>query len=650
MARNVFLQLRSLDEARALWLEKFHATPLRTEMVPVQKAYGRTLGDSVTAQLSSPAFHGAAMDGIAVEANKTFGASEGRPKSLTIGKDAFWINTGHPLPQHTNAVVMVEQVIPYPLGSHGGEERVMIEKAVFPWQHVRKMGEDIVATEILLPQGTVVGAYELGALAAAGVLQVPVLEKPKIAVIPSGSELVPLEKATKEILASGKFLPEFNSVVLSALIEDCGGKPRVYPIAPDDKDAIASAIKKAISEGAHMVIVNAGSSAGSKDYTAEVIASLGEVWVHGIKIMPGKPTVLGKVEETPVMGIPGYPVSAIIAFEELGQSLLWQWQYQPVPQRQSLEALPFQGIPSRPGMEEFVRVKLGKVGEEYIAIPLPRGAGTVTSLSKADGIVRVPEDLEGVQPNKPFPTRLIRSKKYVDGALLAIGSHDNTLDLLGSLLCVKNPDFSLTSAHVGSMGGLIALKEGRCHLAGSHLLDAQSGVYNIPSLQEHLKDVPVMTVRLVDREQGLIVLPGNPKGITTVEGLYKPDVRFINRQRGSGTRVLLDYLLAEKGLVPRNMTGYDEEEYTHMNVAVAVVSGRADAGLGVRSAANALGLDFIPIGSEEYDLVIPLQYAEDERILALLEVIRSEDFARRVDAMGGYGIEKTGQVIWTSEG
>lgn len=650
MARNVFLTLVQLPEARKLWLEKFRRTPLKTEHVAVQEAYGRTLGDSVAALLSSPAFHGAAMDGIAVKASDTFGASEGSPKILRIGRDAFWINTGHPLPEGTNAVIMIEQVIPGPDSQGETQEQVTIEKAAFPWQHVRKMGEDMVATEILLPQGTVVGAYELGALAAAGVLQVPVIEKPKVGIIPSGSELVALSQATQDMVADGKVLPEFNSVVLSALIKDCGGESVIYPIVGDDKSAIAAAIEKAVADGMHLVVVNAGSSAGSKDYTAEVISSLGEVWVHGIKIMPGKPTVLGKVGETPVMGIPGYPVSAIIAFEELGQPLLAQWQYKKMPQRQVVDALPIQGIPSRPGMEEFVRVKLGRVDDDYIAIPLARGAGTVTSLSKADGIIRVPEDLEGIQANKPFPVRLIRSEQYIDGAILAIGSHDNTLDLLGSLLCRANPDFSLTSAHVGSMGGLIALKEGRCHLAGSHLLDAKSGEYNRSFIKEYLEGIPVMQVRLVDREQGLMVLPGNPKNITAVDHLFKDSVRFINRQRGSGTRVLLDYLLAQKGLSGRSMAGYDDEEYTHMNVAVAVVSGRADAGLGVRSAANALGLDFIPIGSEEYDLVIPLKYAEDKRIKTLLEVIRGDEFIRAVEDMGGYGVEKTGEIIWTFEG
>ena len=650
MARNIFLTLGKLAEVRAQWLDAFKRSPLATEYVPVQEAYGRTLADSVAAELSSPAFHGAAMDGIAVQAVDTFGASEGRPKRLNIGENAFWINTGHPLPPNTNAVIMVEQVIPDMHTKGGAGERVIIEKAAFPWQHVRKMGEDMVATEILLPQGTLVGAYELGALAAAGVLQVPVIEKPKVAISPSGSELVPLEKATQAMVASGQYLPEFNSVVLAALVRDCGGEAKVYPIVPDDKDIIASTIQQAVNDGVHLVAINAGSSAGSKDYTAEVIASLGEVWVHGINIMPGKPTVLGKVDKTPIMGVPGYPVSAIIAFEELGQPLLTQWQHKVMPQPQVIHAEPFQGIPSRPGMEEFVRVKVGKVAEKYIAIPLSRGAGTVTSLSKADGIIRIPEDLEGVLAHQPFPTRLIRSEKYIDGALLAIGSHDNTLDLLGSMLCRVNPAYSLTSAHVGSMGGLIALKEGRCHVAGSHLLDEATGIYNKAFIQEHLQGIPLMQVRLVDREQGLMVMPGNPKRIATIEDLLTNNVRFINRQRGSGTRVLLDYLLAQKGLSARDMVGYDEEEYTHMNVAVAVISGRADAGLGVRSAANALGLDFIPVGNEEYDLLIPLEYAEDERVLALLSVIRSEDFTTAVSAMGGYGVEKTGEIIWTFEG
>ncbi len=655
MERNTYLQLTDLAQAKSLWLDKLGAltlSPLSTQKVPLAEARGRTLSEPACALVSSPAFHGAAMDGIAVAAERTFGASEHLPKELIVGKDAFWINTGHPLPPGTNAVIMVENVFhATPLSPDAPlEMNLFIEKAAFPWQHVRKLGEDMVATEILLPPGTVIGAYELGALAAAGILRPAVFARPQVAVIPSGSELTPVEEATPELLASGRKLPEFNSLILSALVEDAGGQARIWPIVPDDPEKIRTALLEAAQSDADLLVINAGSSAGSHDFTAQIIAELGELWVHGINVMPGKPTALGRIQGKPVIGVPGYPISAIISFEEFGQPLLCLWQGRHMQERPKAAALPFQALPSRPGMEERIRVKLGQVKEKLIAVPLPRGAGTVTSLSRADGIIHVAPEVEGLPAGEETPVTLIRTKSQIAGALLAIGSHDNALDLLDSFLRRANPHFSLTSAHVGSLGGIMALKSGRCHLAGSHLLDAQSGTYNQSVITEQLSGIPVTLVRLADREQGLILPRGNPKNIQRIDDLARPDITFINRQRGSGTRVLLDWEMSLRGIKPGDIAGYANEEYTHMNVAVAVLSGRASTGLGVRAAANALGLDFIPVGIEEYDLIIPVEYWKDERMQALISVVRSQDFQKAMYAMGGYGVEKTGQVIWTFAG
>ena len=266
------------------------------------------------------------------------------------------------------------------------------------------------------------------------------------------------------------------------------------------------------------------------------------------------------------------------------------------------------------------------------------------------GIIAIPPDSEGLPAASPVPVTFIRSREQIEGALLAIGSHDNTLDLLDSFLRKNHPRFSLTSAHVGSLGGIMALKNGHCHLAGSHLLNPSDGVYNKAAIAEHLRGMPVMLMRLVDREQGLILPPGNPQGIASISDLARPGVVFINRQRGSGTRVLLDYEMSRRGIAPDAIAGYEDEEYTHMNVAAAVLSGRASAGLGVRAAANALGLDFVPVGVEEYDLVIPARYAKDDRMQALFDVVRSTDFKKAVFAMGGYGVEKTGETIWEFAG
>ena len=646
MKRKVYLKLVTLDEARAILFENCGAKALAAENVPLAETHGRILAEPASAVVSSPAFHGAAMDGIAVQAEETFGASERNPKQLRIGKNAFWINTGYPLPEGCNAVIMVEHLVP---GQDADGEFASIEMAAFPWQHVRKLGEDMVATEILLPPGTIIGPYEIGALAAAGVLQPKVCKKPKVVIIPSGSEMISLKDATPDLLASGQKLPEFNSLILSALVRDAGGEASVFPIVPDEPGCIREALLSATASDADLVVIIAGSSAGSKDYTAGIIAEAGELWVHGVSMMPGKPTALGRVSGKPVLGMPGYPVSTILAFETFGQPLLALWQGRSLPERPTTEAIPFQALPSRPGMEEFIRVKLGQVGENLIAVPLPRGAGTVSSLSRADGIIRIPPQAEGVAEGTPTPVRLIRTRKQVDGALLAIGSHDNTLDLLDSLLRKEYPEFSLASAHVGSLGGLMALKKGRCHLAGSHLL-GKDGIYNRAAVEELLPGIPVHAVRLVDRVQGLIVLPGNPLGIHSIHDLTRKDVIFINRQRGSGTRVLLDWELAQKNIKAGDIHGYENEEYTHMNVASAVLSGRADAGLGVQAAAVALGLDFIPVGVEEYDLIIPSRYWDDVRVHALLELVRSATFKHDVQQLGGYGTDRSGGLLWTAGG
>lgn len=651
MERNTYLTLKSPEEARSIWFAKIDefATEPNAEAVPLKDALHRVLAKPVEAVRSSPAFHGAAMDGIAVLAEDTFTASTRTPLRLEIGKNAFWINTGHPLPQGCNAVIMVEN-----LNVEDDGRSVVTEKAAFPWQHVRKLGEDIVATEILLAPGVKIGAYELGALAAAGVLSPMVFRKAKVAVIPSGSEIAPLDQITDEDLTSGKKLPEFNSLVFSALINDAGGIADVRPIVPDDPERIRTAIAEAVNDGADVVMLNAGSSAGSHDYSAEVIRSMGEVLIHGIAVMPGKPTVLGIVKTSgrtiPIIGTPGYPVSAIISVEEFLLPLLARWQKREAQTRDRLTVIPCNAIPSRPGMEERIRVRLGKVGDNYFAVSLPRGAGTVTSLSRADAVIRLAPDCEGLNAGEPVEAELFRSRSQIAGTLLAIGSHDNTLELIDSLLRRKYPGFSLSSAHVGSLGGLLALKRGQCHLAGSHLLDESTGIYNRQAIKDHLQGVPVMLVHLANREQGFLVMPKNPKNITTFADLCREDVTFVNRQKGSGTRVLLDYELKKHHLLPTKIRGYRDEEYTHMNIAAAVLSGRADVGLAVHAAASALHLDFIPVGIEEYDLVIPLAFAEDKRILALLDIIRSEEFRKIVQGMGGYNVAKSGEILWEYDG
>jgi putative molybdopterin biosynthesis protein len=433
--------------------------------------------------------------------------------------------------------------------------------------------------------------------------------------------------------------------MLGALVEKFGGAYTRHEMLVDDPEIIKQVVDEAVSNDYQMILVLGGSSAGSEDYAKGVILDLGTVLVHGVTIMPGKPVVIGTVRGKPVFGMPGYPVSAIIAFEQFVRPLLNRMLGQPDPSLQTVEVEPTRKIASKLGVEEFLRVKLGQVGNRVVATPLPRGAGCITSITEADGIIRIPNHIEGLKDNETATAELLRPLSSVKHTIVIVGSHDNTLDVLADRIKVKHSHLTVSSSHVGSMGGLMAIKRGACHVAGSHLLDTEDGSYNVSYIKKYLPGLAVRLVHLVSRDQGLIVKRGNPKGIGGIEDLARNDISMINRQPGSGTRILLDYRLNQLGIDAADIIGYQHEEFTHMAVAVAVLSGTADTGLGIYAAARALDLDFIPVVTERYDLIIPTTHFESENIQLMLETIDSSEFKRRVNALGGYHTEKTGEII-----
>ncbi|GAB6093786.1 molybdopterin biosynthesis protein [Desulfatiferula olefinivorans] len=639
--RNVYLDMKSIEQALDILMSRVSDPGKRVEQIDTASSVGRILAEPVSARLSSPAFHAAAMDGFAVRAEDTFGAHPGRPRDLEIGIGAFPVNTGHVMPPSTNAVIMIEMVVAQ------GEQRIRIEAPAFPWQYVRKTGEDIVATEMLFAHGHRLTPYCIGALISGGVFRVPVVRKPRLLVIPTGSELVDYHSLKEGSLRPGQVI-DSNSHVLTALGEACGAQVTRHPHVIDDPERIGEVVGDAAkNDDIDMILLVGGSSAGSQDFSRHVLETRGEVWVHGVTMMPGKPLLFGQVGGTPVFGIPGYPVSAIVAFEQFVQPLIHRmigWWPEP---RKQIDASPIRKITSKLGIEEFVRVKIGKVGERLVATPIPGGAGSITSITQADGIIRIPAQTEGLSALEPVRAELLKPLATIENTLVIVGSHDNTLDVLADQIRRSgNPDqVTVSSSHVGSMGGLMALKKGLCHLAGSHLLDESDGTYNLSYIRKHLPDKPVRVVNLVLRDQGLIVPKGNPKGILGIDDLCRPDIRFINRQAGSGTRILLDYKLREQGLDHKLIDGYQLDEYTHMAVAVAVLSGAADVGLGIYAAARALDLDFIPVVTEQYDLVIDQAFMDSPMIRTLLDTIEDPAFQNRVLALGGYSTEKTGTVI-----
>jgi putative molybdopterin biosynthesis protein len=638
MKRRIYLQMKSPEEARELFLARFdQARGPAPEEIPTQAAGDRVTAAPVWARWSSPAAHQAAMDGFAVAAAATFGARPEDPRRLARGREAFPINTGHLMPPGTDAVIMVEHV-PDPEA-----DPLTVEAPVFPWHNVRRVGEDLVAGEMVLPEGVEITPWAQGAMLAAGVMRVLVRPRPRVIIIPTGRELVPAAGLEAEPPAGR--LVEFNSVILSGLVEKAGGVPEVWPIVPDDAAQLTEVLGRALAAG-DLVMINAGSSAGSEDYTYQAVAALGEVLVHGVAMMPGKPTLLGVVAGKPVIGNPGYPVSAVLSFEEFAQPLIAAWAGRRPAPRPTLLVHPAQNLPSKPGLTEFIRVTLGRVGDRVMATPLPRGAGTITSLVRADGLLKIPALSEGLEEDRPVEAELLVPPEDIEGTLVVLGSHDNTLDLLATLLRRRDPRLRLSSGHVGSLGGLMALRQGRAHLGGSHLYDPETNSYNVPYIQKYLVGMPLKLINLAWRQQGFIVLPGNPLKIRTAADLARPGVRFINRQRGAGTRLLLDFLLKQEGLDPAAVQGYDREEYTHMAVAANVKSGTADAGLGILAAARALGLDFVPLTPERYDLVVPLPTFEDPRFQELLAVVRSPAFKTGAEALGGYDLKDCGKIVW----
>lgn len=638
MKRKIFLKMRPLEEAREIFLAAFAGYRPGEEEIASREADNRVTARPIAARLSSPSFHSAAMDGLAVSAADTFGASDDAPVTLRLDNgQAIPINTGHPLPDGKDAVIMIENVL---LGD--SEQNAAIRAPIYPWQNVRRVGEDIVATEQLFPTNHLLRPADIGALLTAGRPQIQVWKKPRVTIFPTGTELIAAHDAAE--LPHGKII-ESNSAMLAALTARGGGIPTVHPIIADDYETIKKHLLNAVRSEADIIMINAGSSAGSADYTALIIEELGEVLVHGVTIMPGKPTILGIVEGKPVVGNPGYPVSALISCEQFVLPLLVRMQSLEEPEPRTISAVLGRSLPSRGGIEEFRRMITGRIGSRFVTTPLKKGAGAISTITRANTILRIPASSEGETKGEPVDLELLRPLEQVERTILCTGSHDLTLDLLHDFLKKSTPASPLASTHVGSMGGIMAIREEMAHLAGSHLLDPETGEYNTSYLNQYLGGRDVALITLVHREQGFMVQPGNPKNIRGVNDLLREDVAFVNRQAGSGTRVLLDYELAKNGLDADGIKGYDFEEFTHMSVAVAVLSGKADAGLGIMAAARALKLDFIPVTEERYDLIIPRPFLDLPSIQRVLEIIHTAAFKEAVEKMGGYSTRETGRKV-----
>lgn len=603
----------------------------KTELIPVFDACNRVTALPVYAHICAPHYAASAMDGIAVNARDTFGATETTPVILKSGQYVI-VDTGDPIPEHCDAVIMVEELV------QNEDATITIHAAAAPWQHIRQIGEDICVGEMILPALTKVSPSAIGAMIAGGVLEIEVIRKPVVGIIPTGDEIVPPCTDPKP----GDIL-EFNSSIFSAMLKEWGAEAVVYPIVPDKFEQIQEMTAKA-SDECDMVILNAGSSAGREDYSAKVIESLGEVLYHGIAIKPGKPAILGCRGAVPILGVPGYPVSGIIVIEELLKPLIDHWMKVPAEQKQYVKAVLTRPIVSGLKYKEFVRVRMGYVGDRLMASPLSRGSGVVTSFMKADGILEIPQGLEGYEAGEEVEIRLLCSLDKLQNTLVVIGSHDPLLDELGNMLHVADESLYMSSSHVGSMGGIMAIRRGEAHMAGCHLLDTVTGEYNLSFMKKYFPKGDVKLIRCVGREQGLMVAKGNPLDIQKFADIAKEGVRYVNRQKGSGTRILADYLCKTEQIDTASVYGYEREEMTHTSVAAQIANGSADAGMGIYSAAKLYDLDFIPICVEEYDLIISDYAWNTPMVQQLMKVLKSDIFRQKLMELGGYTVDNAGEL------
>ena len=629
---------------------------LGIEELPLEeRAIGRVLAEAVFAKISSPHYHAAAMDGFAVLAASTTLALPTSPVVIPCQDKSgpslsAYLDTGDPLPEWADAVIPIEYV--ESLDHQGGTAKnprhpasIRIRSAVTPWTHVRPMGEDIVATQLVLPAGHVLRPVDLGAIAASGHHKIFVARRPRVAILPTGSELVPIGTPVQP----GDII-EYNSLVLAAQVIQWGGNVTRFSIIPDTFEEIYQNVSQAATSH-DLILLNAGSSAGSEDYSSKVIGALGEVLVHGVAVRPGHPVILGVItakegieKAIPIIGVPGYPVSAALTGEIFVEPVLAKWLGRRSITYPKTKASLTRKVTSPPGDDDYLRVIVGRVGEKVLAAPLSRGSGVITSLVNADGIVILPKGTQGLEAGADVEVQLYRTVDELETTIIAIGSHDITLDLMAQFLATRGR--RLSSANVGSLGGLIAIRRGEAHLAGSHLLDLNSGEYNLSYIQHYLPNYKLVVLDLVGREQGLIVCKGNRKAIRELSDLTRNDVRFVNRQRGAGTRVLLDYNLNKLGIHSDHIMGYGHEEYTHLAVAACIASGRADCGLGIAAAAYALDLDFIPLFKELYQLVIPSEFYIGSLLQPLIDLLNEPGFRQAVGELPGYDISRMGSIAY----
>lgn len=630
MTRNIYIDNTDLETALLMVETSFSLAPT-SEIISVKDSLGRVIFNSIFAKTSSPSYSASAMDGIYLFAKKTHSASETTPIYLTHGEDFIYVNTGEPLNyKNGDSVVMIEDVIPLE------ENKIKLYKSSAPWDNIRIIGEDIIQGQLILRENHTIVPQDFSALISAGIKEIEVLKKPSIAILPTGNEVVDIFKE-KNLSTEGKVI-DSNSYMFSAMIQEWGGNPLILDRSSDDKEILKSKILSAIDKS-DILIINAGSSAGSKDFTRVAIEELGEVLLHGVAIKPGKPIVVGKIRDKLVLGIPGYPVSAYLSLEIFLKPLMEKIT-KTKKSSQYVEATLSKDIFSSLKYKEFIRVTLSYIEGTLVATPLTRGAGITMSLVKADGILEIPKNSEGISKGTKISVRLLKPLSEIENYLVSIGSHDIVMEHIADKI-------KLVSTHTGSFGGVLAIKNKTTHIAPIHILDEKTGTYNIEVLKKYFPDGDIALIKGVKRVQGIMVEKGNPHNIKNISDLTKPEVLFANRQRGAGTRILLDYCLNMDNIQGKNILGYEKEFTTHLEVAMAIKSKLANVGLGIKEAATIADLDFIPIKDEEYDFLVEKKNLNTSNIIEFISFLKSEYFERVISKIDGYSLSNPGKIILT---
>ncbi len=631
-SRNIYLDNVTLDDA----IEKYYLKAkesFKRDIIQIsaKNSLGYILSEPVFAKVSSPNFTASAMDGIAVDYAKTLQATDFEHVTLVKDVDYMVVDTGDYIPPNFNAVIMVENLI------NVDENHVKITSPIGFFENIRSPGEDIVDTQMILPTNHKIRAVDIGALIAGGIEYLNVYKPLTFGIQPTGTEIVDVSKGVFE---KGDII-DSNSYMLKALVEEMGFVGNTNSIQIDDYDLLKQNISKLVDEN-DIVLINAGSSAGREDFTKDILAEIGEVVIHGVAIKPGKPVILAIVRGKIVIGIPGYPVACYMVFEKLIKPVILKLLNQ-YSNEYYIEATLSKRLNSSFKHLEFVRVTLGFVNGKWVATPLSRGSGVSMSLVDCDGVLEVPKEIEGYNNGEIVNVKLNKPLEMIKNRVVSIGSHDLILDLLKNDLVEQESPIKFSSTHQGSFGGIISLLNKECHIAPIHVLDENTGVYNIEVVKKYFKNEKMALIKGVKRKQGLIVQKGNPKNISNISDIKNHN--YVNRQNGSGTYILLEYLLKQNNINKDDITGFNLNVPTHFDVAINVKEGVADCGLGIFSVAKTLDLDFVYVTDEDYDFLVYEKELETEQMKEFIKALKSDKLVSDINNLGGYSTENIGEVV-----